>query len=749
MRRLAAFTASFALGIYLAQYLLPAEHLLPLAAGCFAAACLALLLPGLWRKRALLIGTGLALALGWNWLYGYAVRDPLVGLSGRSGTASMALLEYAVPTDYGAKVTVKLEGYPLGKVVYYGGEDLLDLRPGQTVTAQAKFQDAARLREDTITNFTSQGVFLLAYQRGEDAVYGEGSAGSPRWWPARAARAMQDHVAELFDGDEAAFLSAILTGDTSGLSEEARSDLSEAGLSHILAVSGMHCGFLMTLILLVTGRHRRRLLAALALPILVFYTILTGASPSVVRACIMVLFVLAAPLFQRDSDPPTTLSAALFLILLANPFAAASISLQLSFGAMAGLLWLTPKIQDLLLGEKSRGKVYRLLASSLSATVGAMVFTVPLCAVYFGSLVLISPVSNLLCLTASSAVFMLGLLAVLASFLWLPLGAVIGFLPALLTKYILWTSGVLASLPYHAVYLTNPYLKYWLVFLYGLFAAAYFLRPRARRKYAVATVLAAMSLAVTVWLGAPHYTRGGLDAYVLDVGQGESVLLTSGGQFALVDCGSRNSWYDAGGIAADHLATMGCGTLDYLILTHYDYDHVSGVTELLARTRVGTLLLPDVEDDAGCGSGWSWPPGTAVRTSDTSVRRRPCPWGESGLTVYPPGDGAGDNQRWLAILCTYGDYDLLITGDMNMAAERQLISEHLLPDIEALVVGHHGSQSSTSEELLEAVTPETGIISVGDNSYGHPAEDALRRLVLADVDICRTDQQGTVHLSVN
>ena len=749
MRRLAAFSASFALGIYLAQYLLPAEHLLPLAAGCFAAACLALLLPGLWRKRALLIGTGLALALGWNWLYGYAVRDPLVGLSGRSGTASMTLLEYAVPTDYGAKVTVKLEGYPLGKVVYYGGEDLLDLRPGQTVTAQVKFQDAARLREDTITNFTSQGVFLLAYQRGEDAVYGEGSAGSPRWWPARAARAMQDHVAELFDGDEAAFLSAILTGDTSGLSEEARSDLSEAGLSHILAVSGMHCGFLMTLILLVTGRHRRRLLAALALPILVFYTILTGASPSVVRACIMVLFVLAAPLFQRDSDPPTTLSAALFLILLANPFAAASISLQLSFGAMAGLLWLTPRIQDLLLGEKSRGRVYRLLASSLSATVGAMVFTVPLCAVYFGSLVLISPVSNLLCLTASSAVFMLGLLAVLASFLWLPLGAVIGFLPALLTKYILWTSGVLASLPYHAVYLTNPYLKYWLVFLYGLFAAAYFLRPRARRKYAVATVLAAMSLAVTVWLGAPHYTRSGLDAYVLDVGQGESVLLSSGGQFALVDCGSRNSWYDAGGIAADHLATMGCGTLDYLILTHYDYDHVSGVTELLARTRVDTLLLPDVADDAGMRLQVE----LAARDHGADIRyvraETSLPLGRSSLTIYPPGDVKGDNEQCLAILCTYGDYDLLITGDMNMAAERQLIAEHDLPDIEALVVGHHGSKSSTSEELLEAVTPEVGIISVGDNSYGHPTEDALRRLVLADVDICRTDKQGTVHLSVN
>ena len=91
--------------------------------------------------------------------------------------------------------------------------------------------------------------------------------------------------------------------------------------------------------------------------------------------------------------------------------------------------------------------------------------------------------------------------------------------------------------------------------------------------------------------------------------------------------------------------------------------------------------------------------------------------GESSLTIYPPGDVEGDNEQGLAVLCTYGDYDLLITGDRNMAAERQLIADHDLPDIEALVVGHHGSKSSTSKELLEALTPETGIISVGDNSY--------------------------------
>lgn len=131
MRKLAAFTVSFALGICLAQYLLPERLLLPVAAVFFAAACLG---PGCCRdfggKRVLLVGTGLALALGWNWLYSYAVRAPLAALSGSEGTASMTLLEYAVPTDYGAKVTVKLEGVPLGKVVCYGGADLLDLGAG-------------------------------------------------------------------------------------------------------------------------------------------------------------------------------------------------------------------------------------------------------------------------------------------------------------------------------------------------------------------------------------------------------------------------------------------------------------------------------------------------------------------------------------------------------------------------------------------------------------------------------------------
>lgn len=226
-------------------------------------------------------------------------------------------------------------------------------------------------RDDDITTFTSKGIFLLATSRGTPEAKA-GSVGSPRWWPAELGRAMQLRIARLFTGDTAAFLTAILTGERNGLSVRADSDLSEAGLSHILAVSGMHCMFLLRMIQDVTGKHRRRLVAGWGIPVLAFYALLTGGSPSVVRACVMVVFYLTAPLFGRDSDGPTALTSALFCILLVNPFAVASISLQLSFGAMAGLLWVSDRLYRMLAGQGKHGKIFCFTASSISASVGSI-----------------------------------------------------------------------------------------------------------------------------------------------------------------------------------------------------------------------------------------------------------------------------------------------------------------------------------------------------------------------------------------
>ena len=745
MRILATFTGAFALGIFLAQYLLPVEWLLPCGAAAFVLAFGRLFLRNDTGRRVLMVGVGLALAFGYDWLYIRQVQRPMEELAGTQREMTMTLCDYAISTGYGAKVTVRLEDFP-GKAVYYGEEKLLELEPGQTVTDLVQLQSAARIRDDDVTSFTSKGVFLLAYRRGE-ASYGEGTSASPRWWPVRMGRAMQSRIAELFMGDEAGFLTAILTGDKSRLSDEGAAALSEAGLYHILAVSGMHCGFLLALVTYLTGKHRRRLTALCALPLLAFYAALTGGSPSVLRSCVMLAFLLAAPVCRRDSDGPTALLAALFLILLANPFAAASISLQLSFTAMAGILFLTPRLYRLLMHGRKGNRVTRFLAAGFSATMGALVFTVPLSGWYFGTLTLISPLSNLLCLWAASGVFVLGLVTVLLGFFCLPPAKLLAVVPALLTRYILLMAGLLAKIPYHAAYFANPYLKYWLAYAYILFLTAWLRRKAPRRKYALAAILTCLTLALTVKLGEWRY-HAGLDVKVLDVGQGQCVLLASGGDFTLVDCGSGNSWYGPGEIASQHLRAMRCRKLDRLVLTHYDSDHISGVRSLLARMDVDTLLVPELADDGLGGEILELAREHGV-TVETVESRTELPMGKAVLTVLPPVGEGEDNERGLSVLASAEDADILITGDMDAATERKFLEAYDLPDIEVLVAGHHGSKYSTSNDLLDALTPETACISVGSNSYGHPADETMRRLAEHGCAIYRTDMQGTIHLSLN
>ncbi len=310
-------------------------------------------------------------------------------------------------------------------------------------------------------------------------------------------------------------------------------------------------------------------------------------------------------------------------------------------------------------------------------------------------------------------------------------------------------AGLLARIPYHALYFSNPYLKYWLGLLYLLFGIAWLSREKGKRKWLLSAGLSAACLLYAVYLGSLRYAYGSLNAEVLDVGQGQSVILSSQGDFALTDCGSLNRWKDAGGIAAEALQSAGCRQLRYLLLTHYDYDHVSGVQGLWERVGAETLLCPPDGGDTDAQAAIlaaAEAHGTEVRfiTEETTL-----PLGEATLTVYPPLGDDSSNERGLVYLVSAGDYDLLITGDIDAEMERRLIERYDLPDIEALVVGHHGSKYSTSSELLDALRPETAFISVGSNSYGHPSDQAMERLAERDITIYRTDLQGDLRLSVH
>ena len=289
------------------------------------------------------------------------------------------------------------------------------------------------------------------------------------------------------------------------------------------------------------------------------------------------------------------------------------------------------------------------------------------------------------------------------------------------------------------------YLKLWLALVYALLLL-YLLGRGEKKRPLVPLGLGTAGLCMALVFQAASHTAGRLTVSVLDVGQGLSVALLSGGRAALVDCGGTGA-DNPGDTAADYFQSLGLSRIDLVVLTHYHEDHAGGIPELLERLEVGLLVLPDVEEDDPLRreiTALAEEKGieTLFLAEDGDVT-----FGESALRIYAPLGSGGANEEGLSVLCTAGDFDGLITGDMNDTVEKRLIKYGSLPDLELLVAGHHGSKYATSEELLLATTPELAVISVGYNTYGHPAPETLERLAAAGCAIYRTDWSGTVTIT--
>jgi competence protein ComEC len=227
----------------------------------------------------------------------------------------------------------------------------------------------------------------------------------------------------------------------------------------------------------------------------------------------------------------------------------------------------------------------------------------------------------------------------------------------------------------------------------------------------------------------------------LDVGQGQAILLQSGGKTFLVDCGGDYS-EDSADITADALLSQGIGRLDGIILTHYDEDHSGGLTYLLERIETDLLLLPYIEDEQKVGSALAQQAGerACFVSEDLEIT-----YDSAKISVFAPLIFDSDNESCISILFQTENCDILITGDMGRELELRLMEKHPLPELELLIAGHHGSRHSTCKELLAATTPECVFISVGaDNAYGHPHQEVLDRLEAYDCRVYRTDQNGTI-----
>ena len=736
MRRLMWFSIGFAAGCGLCAYASELGWMLPAFFVLLSLALLSLLLRkrGLWIRILGVLALGCALSLVWFSLYRHNYLSHAIALDEIEAAAAITVTDYGKDTGYGTGTDgiLMLEEKPYQVRVYL--EETVALAPGDTVEGTFLFRVTTNHR----THHAGKGILLCAYQEGDIAVLSVPEL--PSWaFAADLRRQILEVLDNCFPADTAPFAKALLLGDTSELSYEVDTALKLSGIRHLAAVSGLHISILFALVTVISFR-RRFLTVFLGLPALVLFAALAGFSPSVVRACIMSALMLLALLLNREYDGPTALSFAALGMLAVNPLTITSVSFQLSAASVAGIYLFQDELRGWLLSRlpQHKGRPFdsRLIGwvcSSVAVSLSAMILTTPLCAWYFGTVSLVSVATNLLTLWIISGIFY-GILAVcLFHFVWQAGALLLAKLVSYPIRYVLLTAKLLADLPFSALYTQSIYVVLWLVFCYILLAIFLFQKNRRPLLLGCCACLGlCLALLLSWWEPLTDDSR----MTVLDVGQGQAILLQSQGKTYLVDCGG-DSDTAAADIIAGTLLSQGIRRLDGIILTHYDRDHAGGLPHLLTRISADLLLLPDTVNVVD----YAMEEGRVCYIEDAVQ----IAFADTKLTVFGPIYSGDDNENSMCVLFETENCAILITGDRSDFGERLLLRKATLPDVDVLVAGHHGSADSTSRELLEAVKPETVIISVGeDNIYGHPATSLLQRLQEFGCSVYRTDLHGTI-----
>ena len=731
------FGAACAFGAYFyVSWLLPAGLLFAL----MAALCIALTR---WQ-RCFRIGTviclGIAAGLCWFSVYDGVYLKDARAMDGTSGEITIQVLDYSYETDYGCafdgKVLVGNHSYQTR--VYLN--DVVELSPGDQVTGNFRFRLTTNGGEEDPLYHQGKGIFLLAYQKDDDATKLDGDA---HWtdYPAIWRQNLKEKIDTAFPEDASGFCKALLLGDKTDTDYETDTAFKVSGIRHIIAVSGLHISILFGFIYLITGK-RRILTSAVGIPVVVIFVAIAGFAPSIMRAGIMQILLMLALLFDKEYDPPTALGFAGLTMLVMNPLVITSVSFQLSFACMAGIFLFGAPIRSWIMDSKRlgrwKGKLVRWFTASVSITLSAMVFTTPLVAVYFGTVSLIGVVTNLLTLWVVTVIFY-GIIAVCAvACMSMTVAGILGYIVAWPVRYVLMISKILADFPLSAVYTKSIYIVLWLIFAYVLLVI-YLCGKKKPAALFTGLMAAVLCLAVTISWAEPTLNECRITA--LDVGQGQSILLQSGGKNFLVDCGGDYS-ENAADVAAETLLSQGIRRLDGIILTHYDEDHAGGVSDLLTRIDTDLLLLPYIEDEEGIGRALAQQVGDCAYYVSEDMELT---YDGVQISVFAPLSFVSGNESCISLLFQTENCDILITGDIGADMERMLLNQHEFPKLELLIVGHHGSKYSTCEELLAETMPEYAFISVGkDNFYGHPTQEVLGRLKKYGCTVYRTDQNGTI-----
>ncbi len=581
------------------------------------------------------------------------------------------------------------------------------------------------------------GLFVIAsvFKTDEIQIIGEGDTNPIFKLSYSVKKRIKTVIYQTLSGTHAAFLDGILLGNKTSLPKEVKDWFFNTGTIHILAVSGLNvaliAGFFFFLFRFL--RLNQKTANLLNIAILIIFAIITGATPSVLRATVMAIIVLTGGIIDRDLNIYHTLSFACLLILVVTPNSLFDIGFQLSYLATLSIVYLSPIIINKL-PIKPRW-VSALIGVSISAQIGVT----PILFYYFGQCSIITLIANLFVVPLAGIILPLGGITFFVSFLWIGIAKALAMVNYLCITILLYSVSYLAKLPYGLIYLPSP--PWWILVGYYLIILLLTDAFRIGRKGIIIS-LALLNIFVISEL-CKH--KDVLTVSFLDVGQGDATFIQfpKGGTL-LIDGGKEDvgEW-----VLIPFLNHLGIHSIDTVVITHPDIDHFGGLFTVIKERSVKMVI-----DNGKRGDNQRYDEFLNTiferKIKHITTRRDDKIVGFEGveIAILSPWKRlfSDDNNNSICLRITYGDVSFLFSGDMESAALSRLVA---VDNVETMVikVPHHGGIGSLCEEFIEEVHPKFAVISVGrNNRFGHPRPEVLDAYKQEGTYIYRTDKDGAL-----
>ena len=586
---------------------------------------------------------------------------------------------------------------------------------------------------------------------------------------------IEEKIDANFKEENAAILKGLLLGKTEDIEEEVKENFQISNISHVLAISGMHIGYIILGIKILfeklLGKRKTRIITIF---VLIFYSFITGFSASITRAVVMSSIALGAGIIYRKNDIWNTISISLLVILIYNPFLILNVGLQLSYIGTISIILFSKLVLKLFdnLPIKFRDKFKEIL----SVTISAQIMILPIMIYYFNKIGIYFLITNLLVSLIIGPIIILGFLYIIISFIFNPLTEIIAILLNIGLE-ILDLISKFSKLPFAGIYLPTPSIVTIFLFIvvilvggiiYSIYNSKYLTTTNIRVKNLIALFrykfkenkkkCKKIILTLIVIIISINFIPKDLKIYFVDVGQGDcTFIVTPKNKTILIDGGgSLSDSFDVGKkTLIPYLLDRGYASLDYVMISHFDQDHVGGILTVLEGLKVKNVIISKQREKSQQYSEFM----RIIKKKKINVivvERGNRVKIEDGIyfdILWPQKEQIKDNilnNNSIVAKLHYNEFSMLFTGDIEQEAEKILIQNNTNLKVDVLKVAHHGSNTSSMKEFVKTVKPRVALIGVGkNNNFGHPDSEVLNRFKQINTKIFRTDENGEINIVVD